>query len=287
MKRVLVVGDLAAEIHLSGLSGHPRPGREVFVSSARIEPGGAGARFAGALTRLGRQATLVAKVGKDALGGLLLDRLKGKVADLAVSRDPRQGTSLSVAFSDDEPSWVTHPGATAALCSRDLGSIDGRRYGHLHVAAPFQLLGLALLPLLERAKRAGLTVSLSIGGDPRARWDLRSLFPKLDLLFLGEPDARALGGSARNLAERVMLVVVRRGERGAVALTKGRQWKASGLAAGPVFDAAFLDGWLDGHRVEEILAYAVAASSLAAGGGGEIGGTPTRAQALSHVGSGV
>jgi sugar/nucleoside kinase (ribokinase family) len=181
-------------------------------------------------------------------------------------------------------SWVTYPGATAALSSRDLGPIDGRRYRHLHLASPFQLLGLAIVPLLQRAKRAGLTVSLSVGGDPRGRWDLGDLLPNLDLLFLGDPEAKSLGGSPRTLAGEVPIVVLRKGERGAVALMKGREWKASGLAAGAVFDAAFLDGWLDGHRVEEVLAYAVAASSLSAEQGGPIGGTPTRAQALHHVG---
>jgi sugar/nucleoside kinase (ribokinase family) len=195
MKSVLVVGDLTAEIVLRGLSGHPRPGREVFVSSARIEAGGGGARIAGALTRLGRKVTLVAKVGRDELGDLLLGRLKGKVERVAVSRDLKQRTSLSVAFSDDQDaSLVTYPGATGSLTSRDLGSIDWRRYGHLHLASPFQLLGLALVPLLKRAQGAGLTVSLSVGGDPRGRWDLGDLVPNLNLLLLGEPQLKARGG---------------------------------------------------------------------------------------------
>jgi sugar/nucleoside kinase (ribokinase family) len=86
------------------------------------------------------------------------------------------------------------------------------------------------------------------------------------------------------VADRVPLLVVRKGEKGAIALTKGGEWKAPGLAAGPVFDAAFLDGWMDGHRVGEILGYAIAASSLSAEQGGEIGATPTRAEALHHVG---
>ncbi|HVR84517.1 MAG TPA: PfkB family carbohydrate kinase [Planctomycetota bacterium] len=284
MKRILVVGDLTAEIVVSGLSGHPRPGREVFVSNARIEAGGGAARLAGALTRLGRNVTLVAKVGKDELGDLLLGRLKGKVGNVAASRDPKQRTSFSVGFADDGMSWVTYPGATAALSTGDLGSVDGRRYRHLHVASPFQLLGLALVPLFQRAKRAGLTSSLSVGGDPRGRWDLGDLAPNLDLLFLGEPEAKALGRATRTLAGEVPIVAVRRGERGAVAMTRSREWKAAGLAAGPVFDAAFLDGWLDGHRVEQVLAYAVAASSLSAEQAGQIGGTPTRAQALHHLG---
>src|SRR5579864_2979130 len=202
MKRILVIGDLVAEVVLRGLSGHPRPGREVFVSSARIAAGGAGARFAGALSRLGRRVTLIAKVGADEWGDLLLRRLKGKVEKVVASRDPRRRTGLSVAFSEgEEASRVTYPGATASLTSRDLGSIDWRRYEHLHLASPFQLLGLAILPLLRRAKAAGLTVSIGAGGDPRGRWDLKDLAAKVDLLFIGEPAAKALGGSAKALGE--------------------------------------------------------------------------------------
>jgi ribokinase len=284
MKRILVVGDLGAEIVLGGLSAHPRRGREVFVSDARIRAGGAGARFAGALDRLGRGVTLVARVGGDELGDLVVAGLKGKVQGAARARDRARRTGLSIAFSDDpDASLVTYPGATTALSPRDLAGIDWRRYRHVHIASPFQLLGLPLAPLLRKAKSAGLTVSLSAGSDPRGRWDLRALFPALGVLILGELEAKALGGSARKLAAEVALVVVRRGGKGALALTAAGEWKASGPASGPVFDAAFIDGWLDGHRVPEILAYAVAASSLAAERGDEIGDTPTRSEALRQV----
>jgi len=285
MQRILVVGDLGVEIVLGGLSGHPRPGREVFVSSARTRPGGAGGRFAAALARLGRKTTLVAKVGTDEWGRLVRKRLRGQVELLAGSRDPAHGTSLSVAFSDgEEASLVTSPGATAALGPREFRGIDWRRYRHLHVASPFQLLGLPLVPLIQKAVAAGLTVSLGAGADPRGRWDLRALFPKLHVLLAGEAEARALGGSARKLAALGPLVVVCRKGKGPLAFTSGGEWKAPGPASGAVFDAAFIDGWLDGHRVQEILAYAVAASSLAAERGDEIGSTPTRPEVLRCVG---
>lgn len=285
MKSVLVIGDLVTEILLQGLSGHPGRGREVFVSKARVQPGGSGARVAAALSRLGRDVTLAAKIGADALGDMLLEGVTGTINVSGILRDRNTGTGMSVAFSgDEEASLVTFPGATSTLESRDLARVEWPRRGHLHVASPFQLLSLPAEALLRKARARKMTISLSLGGDPRERWNLEGLYPLLDLLLLQESQVRALGSSIRRLADLVPLVVLRRGRRGSVARTSGREWTSRIPAAGAAFDAAFLDGWLEGHRVGEILAYAGAASVLSAGRDGGIGSTPTRAEALQEVG---
>ncbi len=279
MGRILVVGDLRAEIVLQGLSGHPRRGREVFVSNARIRPGGEGARVTAALKRLGRVATLVAKVGRDDVGSALLEDLNGAISYGGLSRDPEARTGMSVLFSDDgDASAVTYLGAAASLNERDLRRSIGSDCRHLHVASPFQLLGLPLIAALRLARSRKMTVSLSAGVDPRGRADFKGLGALVDLLLVDETAAKEGRRSG------APLVVVRRGEKGAVAATAGREWKAPGLAAGPAFDAAFVDGWLEGHRVGEVLQYAVAASSVAAERGGGIDATPTRAEALHQVG---
>jgi sugar/nucleoside kinase (ribokinase family) len=279
MGRILVLGDLRAEIVLQGLSGHPRRGREVFVSNARIRPGGDGARFTAALKRLGRDATLVAKVGRDDIGSALLQDLNGALSYGGLSRDPKARTGMTVLFSDDgDASAVTYPGAAASLTEQDLRRSIGPECKHLHVASPFQLLSLPLAGALRIARSRKMTVSLSAGADPRGRADFGELGPLVDLLILDEASAKEGRRSG------APLVVVRRGEKGAVAATAGREWKASGLATGPAFDAAFVDGWLEGHRVGEVLQYAVATSSLAAERGGGIDATPTRAEALHQVG---
>jgi len=258
MKPVLVVGDIAVDLNLRGLSGHPRRGREVFVSNASMEAGGWGARFASALTRRGRKTQFRGNVGKDAMGDLLLSQFQGELDLSGVSRDPKHKTSLRFSLSDDdESSVITYPGATAALALR---GVDFRRFGHLHVCSPFLLLSQPLIPLLKKARSARLTTSLSVGWDPRERWDLKALFPLLNVLLADEAAAKALGGTARKLADQVTLVVVRKGGRGAEAATKGGAWKVSGPTAGPLFDAVFIDHWLDGDRVQDSLAAACEAS---------------------------
>ena len=267
MKPTLVVGDVMAEVHLSGLSAHPRRGHEVFLSGASMQMGGWGARFAAALTRLGRQVTLIGKVGRDELGRQLRGRTE-------LAEDPKRATGVRIALSEgEEPSVMTYPGATAGLTLKDLGKIDWRRYAHLHVASPFLMPGLALPTLLRKAKAARLTVSVSEGSDPAGRGDLSGASKQIDVLFTG---AKA--------KDQAALVVVAKGEKGATASTAGREWKHKGFAGGAVFDAAFIDGWLEGHRVHEVLAYAAAASSLSEETGGGMDATPTRSEALHLVG---
>ncbi|HLY07984.1 MAG TPA: carbohydrate kinase family protein [Planctomycetota bacterium] len=284
MTPILVIGDLAAEVRLRGLTGHPRRGAEVFVSGARLEPGGRGGRLAAALARLGREVILVGKIGNDELGKAIRRTLHPLLDTSRIGVDSNRGTGLVIAFSDEvDASLVTFPGATATLSGRDVASLPLDRGGHLHVVSPFHLLGLSLAPLLRKARRQGMTVSISVGADPRGRSDLSDLYASVHVLLLGEAEAKALGG-VRKLAARVPLVVVRRGGKGAVAVTAGGEWKAAAPAAGPVFDAAFIDGWLDGHRVQELLTYAGAAEELALDRGGGIGTTPTRAEVLHQVG---
>jgi sugar/nucleoside kinase (ribokinase family) len=287
MKRIFIVGDVAVEILLRGLSGHPRRGREVFLSGARAEPGGAAGRFAAALTRFGRRVTLVGKVGKDPMGELVRRGLRGVVDRAQLAVDPARETGMRLRFSDDEESSVlTSPGATATLDARDVASLPFRRDDHLHVASPFLLPGLPLPAVFRKARARGVTISVGVGGDPRGRSDLKALCPWVQVLLLGEAEAGGMAG-ARAIAGEGPLVIVRRGGKGAVGLTGGKEWKVRGRATGPAFDAAFIDGWLDGHRVHEVLAYASSASALDAEGDGRIGSTPTRAEALRAVGRNV
>ncbi len=101
---------------------------------------------------------------------------------------------------------------------------------------------------------------MSVGWDPRERWDVKALYPLLDVLLADETAAKSLGGTAKTLADQVTLAVVRKADRGAEAATKGGEWKVSGPTEGPVFDAVFIDHWLDGNRVEDSLLAASKAS---------------------------
>jgi sugar/nucleoside kinase (ribokinase family) len=138
------------------------------------------------------------------------------------------------------------------------------------------------------------------GWDPRGRWNLEAFYPWLDVLLVNELEAKALAktgkpaAAVKKLAEQVMLAVVKLGPKGAVAATRGGEWKAPSYpvdavdttGAGDTFDAGFIDGWLQGHRTQEVLSYACACGALSLRKAGGYESQPTRAEALRLVGRG-
>jgi sugar/nucleoside kinase (ribokinase family) len=302
MKPILVVGDLNADLILTGLSGHPRYGREVLVNGCSLTLGGSGAIFACGAARLGREVKFLGKIGDDPTGDTVLKLMRARGVDVSgVKRDSKTNTGIAVAFTETgDRALVSYLGTVATTTMRELSIGNLKKYLHLHVTSPFLQLGMSgeFAPLLMKAKRAGLTTSMDPGWDPRGRWDLDAIYPWLDVLLVNEHEAKALtkvgnpAKASRQLAEKVMLAVVKNGPKGAVASTKIGHWKAGSYkvdavdttGAGDTFDAAFIDGWLQGHRVHEVLAYACAAGAISTEMPGGYDGQPTRADALHLVG---
>lgn len=299
---VLVVGDLNADLILTGLSGHPRYGREVLVSGCSMTLGGSAAIFACGLVRLGRDAKFLGKVGADGTGDFVLRLMEDRGVDVTgVKRDRNVGTGIAVAFTETgDRALVSYLGTVASTTPKDVATGSFRGFAHLHVTSPFLQLGLTghFGPLLRKAKKAGLTTSIDPGWDPRERWNLEEIYPWVDVLLVNELEAKALTGIARpasaakKLSERVLMAVVKAGEKGAFAATKSGEWSASSYPVDPVdttgagdtFDAGFIDGWLHGHRIHEVLAYACACGALSTEKPGGYDGQPTRAEALRLVG---
>jgi sugar/nucleoside kinase (ribokinase family) len=300
-KPVLVIGDLNADLILTGLSGHPRYGREVLVTGCSMTLGGSAGIVACGLARLGREVRFLGKVGRDATGDFVLQRMRDRGVDVTgVRRDPKRGTGIAVAFTETgDRALVSYLGTVASTVPGDVAPGDWRRFCHLHVTSPFLQFGLSghFAKMLSSARRAGLTTSMDPGWDPRERWNLEALYPLLDLLLVNEVEAKALStlgkpsSAAKKLAEKVRLVVVKTGPKGALAATETAEWKAASYpvepvdttGAGDTFDAAFLDGWLDGQPVAETLAYACAAGALSTEKPGGYDGQPTRAEARRLV----
>ncbi len=300
-KPVLVVGDLNADLILTGLSGHPRYGREVLVRACSLTLGGSGAIFACGLSRLGRPVKFLGKIGADPTGDVLLRMMRERGVDVSgLRRDSKIGTGIAVAFTEtDDRALVSYLGTVATATMRDIAPGNLEAYSHLHLTSPFLQMGLRdqFLPLLKRAKRAGLSTSLDPGWDPRERWDLDALYPWIDVLLVNEVEAKALTGSgrpavaAKKLAAKGTVVVVKAGPKGAVAATKGGEWSARPFPVDPVdttgagdtFDAAFIDGWLEGHRIDETLVYACAAGALSTLKPGGYEGQPSREDVFKMI----
>jgi 2-dehydro-3-deoxygluconokinase len=119
---------------------------------------------------------------------------------------------------------------------------------------------------------------------------VEKLLPYVDLLFVGDEEARALWGRddeefVRGLAEKgPEEVVLKRGEKGGMVLLEDRVLSHPGfevpavdpVGAGDAFDAGYLAGWLWDLGPEERLRIANAMGALSVATLGDYEGLPDR-----------
>jgi sugar/nucleoside kinase (ribokinase family) len=285
MKRldVTVVGELNLDLILYGLPVALPPERELLASGMSLTLGSSSAIFAHNLSRLGSRVGFITRVGDDPLGSISLERLVEGGVDISrikkTSGSVKTGLTVILAHEQNR-NILTYPGTMAEMCFEDLDLTYLSNSRHFHLSSFF--LHRALRPriaeLFAAVKAAGLTTSLDLNDDPEDRWDadLSAVFKSLDVIFVNERECGKLGGSgtveeaAGRLAARVPLVVVKLGERGAMARRGQDEWRAEGIAvetvdpvgAGDSFDAGFIHQYIRGAELETCLRFGNLAGAL-------------------------
>jgi ribokinase len=276
------------------LMGNVRPRfRQVeqIIADYVVELGGSANIFASQFVKLGGTAGVLGRVGEDAFGDFVRERLRGLgVDDSRVRRDPKLKTGLGVALSEpDDRAILTYPGTIDSVEPADLDSGLLSACRHWHIASYFLLSKLRRRwpRWLTACKEAGLTTSLDPNWDPDDRWDgVGELLPLVDVFLPNEAEALAIAGEAsvqragEKLSKQGPLVVIKRGREGAIAFKDAEYWtvapEVSGasplvdaIGAGDNFDAGFLRAWLLRCDIPSCLSLACrcAVASLAAAGG--------------------
>ncbi|MFE2940660.1 ribokinase [Streptomyces sp. NPDC059255] len=118
---LLVVGSANADLVI-GVERRPGPGETVLGSDLSVHPGGKGANQAAAAARLGARTALLARVGDDAHGRLLLDSQRTAGVDTAGVRSGGAPTGVALITVDPsgDNSIVVSPGANARLSPEDV-----------------------------------------------------------------------------------------------------------------------------------------------------------------------
>ena len=259
-KRVLVIGELNVDLIVSGLSTLPVLGQELVCTGLSRVLGSSSAIFSRALAGVGAQVGFMGKVGDDENGRFMVGQLQElgiDTADVLVDPGTQTGITISLTYPG-EKAQITYPGSISAYRPEEVNLEAFAEYGHLHMASLYLQTGLrpAMPDLLLRAKALGLSTSLDPGWDPAGRWgeDLFEALEAVDILFLNEHEAKALGGETsadtalRDLADRVPVVLCKLGAGGAM-MALGRE--LDGVAAhrvtvldttgaGDSFDAGFI-----------------------------------------------
>ncbi|GHI44443.1 ribokinase [Streptomyces albidoflavus] len=118
---LLVVGSANADLVI-GVERRPAPGETVLGSDLAVHPGGKGGNQAVAAARLGARTALLARVGDDAHGRLLLDAQRAAGTDttgVLVGGAPT-GVALITVDPSGDNSIVVSPGANARLTPADV-----------------------------------------------------------------------------------------------------------------------------------------------------------------------
>jgi sugar/nucleoside kinase (ribokinase family) len=230
MHRILVAGELNADLIMSGLPSLPVLGQEIIGTGFQIAMGSSSAITAARLAALGAPVDFVGQVGSDDLGQFVLRELGGfGVGTQLVRILPDTGTDVTIELTyEQDRAFLTYPGLMSTFDGAAITPALLAGYDHLHVGSFFLQTGLQpVLPRLFRiAHETGLTTSLDPGWDPREQWmQIIHLAPTLeetDYFLPNEAEAAALGGDMRNFSALANAVggtlIVKRGANGALAI---------------------------------------------------------------------
>jgi ribokinase len=276
----LAVGDLGVD-SVAMVERLPRADDKLWVEQVGDFPGGMMGNCVATAASLGASTAVVALLGDDARGALVLDALNRRGVDTRHIRviDAPTFWTLSLTVAGGDRSLLQFP--TRAFGADwegfDRSRLTGVRWVHT-VAEQGDPVG----PLLREAKAAGASTSLDIEFPYVLRPDLPELLASVDVAFCNGAAAAELGGPA---AAAVWLrqhgagrVVVTMGDSGALVCdidgsTRGYPARAVDAVdtngAGDAFAAAFAVGALRGWDTDACaqLAVFVAAESTTVLGG--------------------
>ncbi|POM25136.1 2-dehydro-3-deoxygluconokinase [Actinomadura rubteroloni] len=265
---VFLTGRVFMDMIFTGLPRLPLPGTELITDGLGSAPGGV-ANIAVAMSRLGLRTGLAAPFGDDLFGSYLWRTLA-------------EQEQVDLGWSRRVPGWPT-PVTVSLAHAADRSMITYQRPlpagGELFADAPaaatcFVDIGRPLPAWALALRAAGTRVFADVGWDPTETWstDVLDRLSDVDVFLPNAVEAMAYTRTATPekaldaLAERVPVVVVKLGERGAVAVdrTTGERAAAPALpvraldptGAGDVFAAGFVYGTLAGFPLERRLRFA-------------------------------
>jgi sugar/nucleoside kinase (ribokinase family) len=287
---VTVAGELNLDLILYGLPEELPGDRELLASGMMLTLGSSSAIVAHNLAVLGNRVGFVSRIGDDQLGQIALDRLAAGGVDISKVRRVTGSTKTGLTVILQRNGWrnmLTYAGTIFELTFDDLDFDYLASSRHFHLSSFYLQRGLRpqIPELFRKLKAAGLTISLDTNDDPDDGWEggLRDALRYVDVLLPNEREALRIAGTDNldaaiaSLAETVPVVVVKLGERGAMAQRGSERFVSppvkvelvDAVGAGDSFDAGFLHQFLRGADLETCLAngnLAGALSTTRAGG---------------------
>src|SRR5215212_3169907 len=216
-----------------------RPGRLRHVPSLELKIGGAESNLAIALSRLGVRAGWVSLLGDDEPGQLVLDRVRAEGVDTSQVRRLQgypTGLYLREQVGQEVRVYYYRKGSAAStMTSESLDPEYLRGIEFLHLTGITAALSEDCRAFtLQAARESGTRVSFDVNYRSKlwepgeARAFVEEILPSVDLLFVGDDEARALWGRededlVRELGARgPREVVLKLGSEGSLVLVDDR-----------------------------------------------------------------
>ena len=245
-------------------------------------PGGKGANQAAAVARLDGAARLLAVVGDDAAGTLLLESVRADGVDARwVKTAPGQpsGVALIAVADDGGNTIIVAPGANAQANAATIGAASAALSDAKVVMGQLEWPFAAVEGLLTRAPHGTIRLLNAAPAERRAV----ALLPMVDWLIVNESEASLLAGVAVGDHDSAVIAagrlrrlgvggaVITLGGLGAVLVGPSGAWLqpapqvnvVDATAAGDAFAGAFSVALAEGVPLDAALRFAVAAGSLA------------------------
>ena len=238
---VTLVGDMNLDLLLYGLPEDLPCERELLASEMAIRVGGSGAITAHNLAALGNKVGFITAISSDNFGSLCVEELRHAESTCPAAfpsrmHEPARPCTCSTRRCDTcSPMPVLRSNSPSTFWTSAISS-NSR---HFHMSSYY--LQRALTPripqLFAKLKAAGLTISLDPNDDPAQSWD-RSIVKSLqfvDVLMPNEREACLIANepileqAIATLRQRVLLII-KRGAKGASAYTPHSEWHASALS---------------------------------------------------------
>jgi len=268
------------------------------ATSFHATHGGAESNTCVALTRLGRSAAWVSRLGEDPSGDRILAVLGREGVQLSwVTRDPDRPTGLMLRDTVGTVRYYRTGSAASALSPDDLEEVPIEDALAVFATGITPLLerdpGRAVRALLRRARGTrvlDLNLRTGLWGSDRAVALIAPLLRSCDLVLGGVEEFRAFEDEPT--PQRLALAFARRGPRevvvkggssGAGALDPDGRWHeiapapvrdVDPVGAGDAFDAGYLHARLDGADVPEALVEGARCGAAVAATIGDADGVP-------------
>lgn len=279
---VLAIGELNADMIMTGMKDMPVVGRELIAKDCSVVLGSSTAICACGISRLGLKTGFVGVVGKDSFGEIVLKSLEQYGIDLRyvnVSEDVKTGITVSLSKENDR-ALVSYLGSVDYLTYDDI-DLELLKYArHIHIGSYFLQNSLrpGIPDIFKAAKSYGTTTSLDAGWDDTENWDygIWNALKYTDIFFPNEVEAlnitrtETVEQAADMLSGYCDTVVVKCGNKGAVSkhgdsIIKRPTYDLKAIdttGAGDSFNAGYLYAFLNGFEQEKCLNYGNACGSI-------------------------